>query len=131
MRTIPRLTLAVCGQLVCAAPAAATQIDILSTDPNLVGDHFTVIWETELLALNAAKTLHSPFVLTLATDTSVRFLAGEGVGFAETGVDGPAWQDNSGGLSLRISPVPEPLTLALLSAGLGVVGFRARGRRPA
>jgi hypothetical protein len=105
------------------------RIEGIAPEPIFVGDHFTVIWDTELQALDAARTRHSPLTLTLPNDVTVRFLVGESAAFGETGVDGPAWQDNSGGLSLTISAVPEPAALALLLAGLGTIGIAARSRR--
>ncbi|MRR51508.1 MAG: PEP-CTERM sorting domain-containing protein [Rhodocyclaceae bacterium] len=37
--------------------------------------------------------------------------------------------DNSGGVSLNITAVPEPETFALMLAGLGLLGFMARRKR--
>jgi hypothetical protein len=41
------------------------------------------------------------------------------------------WNDNQGGLSLNVTPVPEPHEWAMLLAGLGMVGAIARRRRRA
>jgi hypothetical protein len=106
------------------------RIEGLGADPLFIGDHFVTIWSTAAEALDAAKLNYSPFWLTLVTTTSLRFLVGEGVGFAQTGVDGPVWQDNSGGLSLTVQAVPEPSTLALLLlAGVSALAGAARRRR--
>ncbi len=39
------------------------------------------------------------------------------------------WADNSGGISVDVSPVPEPGGYALAFAGLGVVGMLGARRR--
>lgn len=105
------------------------RIEGVTADPLYIGDHFNPIWPTAAEALQAAKTQHSPFTLTLTDPTTVRFLVGEGAQFAQTGVDGPAWRDNSGGLSLTISAVPEPGPAALMFAGLLLLGGTVRRRQ--
>ena len=47
------------------------------------------------------------------------------------GIPDNDFADNTGGVSLSISAVPEPQSVALLLAGLGVVGFVASRRKAA
>jgi hypothetical protein len=92
-----------------------------------IGDHFNPIWSTPVEALQAAKSNIPSFRLTLASPGDVRFLAGENPGFGcFTGFDTPCWSDNSGGISLTISSVPEPGIGALLAAGFAIAGLAIR-----
>jgi hypothetical protein len=59
----------------------------------------------------------APFTFTLASATTLRVLWFD-----------DHFGDNQGGISVRIAPVPEPSAIALLLAGLGVVGGAVRRR---
>lgn len=61
-----------------------------------------------------------------ATGTSFTLAAPTTVGFS---VFDDFLSDNSGGISLNVSAVPEPATWALLIGGFIMVGFAARRRR--
>jgi hypothetical protein len=45
--------------------------------------------------------------------------------------DGPTWAFCNGCVSFQAAPVPEPETYAMLLAGLGLLGFMARGKKSA
>ena len=47
------------------------------------------------------------------------------------GVPDSYWSDNVGGVSLRVTAVPEPETFAMMLAGLGLLGFVARRKQHA
>lgn len=82
------------------------------------------IFPTADAALATAKATFSPYLLDVAATETVRF-----------GIADSFYGDNSGGISLRVVPVPEPESLAMLLGGLGVLGLAVRrrhaGRAPA
>lgn len=47
------------------------------------------------------------------------------------GVPDSYWSDNVGGVSLRVSAVPEPETFAMMMAGLGLLAFVSRRKSSA
>lgn len=69
-------------------------------------------------ALTTAKTTFSPYRLDVVAAETLRF-----------GIADSYYGDNSGGISLRVVPVPEPDSLALLLGGLGVLGLAVRRLR--
>lgn len=75
-------------------------------------------FDTAPEALATAQATFSPLTLVLATETTVRF-----------GIADSFYGDNSGGISLNVTAVPEPASWALLVAGLGLVHRLVRRRR--
>jgi hypothetical protein len=73
-------------------------------------------------ALHVAKTTLTPIVLHLLQAEVVRFGVADAPG---------TYGDNGGGISLLISAVPEPSSVAYLLSGLGWVAWAARKRRRA
>jgi len=76
------------------------------------------IFDTAPEALATAQATFSPLTLELATETTVRF-----------GIADSFYGDNSGGISLNVTVVPEPASGALLVAGLGRLHRLVRRRR--
>ena len=66
------------------------------------------------------ELIPQPWILSVAQTTTVHLHAGDG---------SPA--DNVGGVSLRITAIPEPASWALMIMGFGAVGAALRSRRPA
>jgi hypothetical protein len=48
-----------------------------------------------------------------------------------SGINSPGQASYSGNLSISVAAIPEPETYALMLAGLGLVGFMSKRRRPA
>ncbi len=74
-------------------------------------------WATPELALNQARGVQV-CTRTFTEQTTLRFYIS----------DSHHW-DNLGGISVSITPVPEPETYAMMLAGLGLLGFMARRRK--
>ena len=76
-------------------------------------------WATPQLALNQALATQA-FTRTFTEQTTLRFFIS----------DSHHW-DNLGGISVSVTPVPEPETYGLMLAGLGMVGLLVRRRKQA
>ncbi len=75
-------------------------------------------WNGSSYVLTGTQMIAQPWHITIAAPTTVSFFIAE-----------PTKEDNFGGVSLRISAVPEPATWAMMILGMGGVGMALRQRR--
>lgn len=87
----------------------------IAVGPNPAGGYAPVYFQTANLAF--ANAVAASFTVT-SPGTNVRFYWLD-----------DTWTDNAGGISLNVSPVPEPGQWAMMAAGLAFVGVIARRRR--
>jgi len=109
------------SHFVAAKPLGGNQYSVLIDGISLLEptckNHFCA-WDTQAEAA-AAFAATPPFRLHLAQDTTVAFVSADYY-----------LPDNSGGISLSVTAVPEPESWAMLLAGLTVLGLRRRRANP-